>query len=84
MKRLEIKSEAFFKNYMESKGAEVTYDNDGYMSIPGFPGGSVPAVMLEYMGDYNVLYEKHVNHYHCYGWNWPLWMCEEVEINYED
>ena len=86
MKRLEIKSEAFFKNYMTSKGAEITYDDFGYMNPPAFPDGRVPVVnlMLEHMGGYNFLYEKHVNHYHCYGWNWPLWMCEEVEINYED
>jgi len=85
MKRLEIKSEAFLRNYISAHGAEVKYDDDDYMAPVNSPDGkgNVINAMREYMGGYNVLYRLRDTVYECYGYNWPLWMCEEVEINYE-
>ena len=83
--RLKIKSEAFFKNYLESNGESATY-YEGYMDTVALPGDEVSIVngMRREMGKSSELYTCLSGYYYCLDWNWPLWMCEEVEDEDKD
>ena len=80
MKKLKIKSEAFFKNYCASIGVKVFY-NGGRMKTVDTDGvkPSVVDSMVQFMGGTYTVYNKNTISYHCTGWNWPKWMCEEID-----
>ena len=78
--KLKIKSEAFFKNYVTSNGGKITYDDQGRIHDvhDDVMGDSVNYMMVVYMGKILNGVRKD-NYYATDNWNWPLWMCEEVD-----
>ena len=78
--KIKIKSEAFLRNYIESNGGEVTYDLSGRMNdvYDEAMGDSVNYMMVKYMGK-TLEGTRNDTCYSSEHWDWPLWLCEEVE-----